>query len=468
MTGCTTGVCGVGGYTGPAPGDPDLDSPILNALAAFGGIDVTWTYPTIRPHAVSHTIVYQAPSSDFDAAVLLTRVSGSSYFDRVTPDVEFFYWIRVVSINGTVGNLIGPVAATASSMAADIIELLTAQIDDSLLAITLKNKLSEISLLNENLLQEIMDRETGAISLAQAIQDAQDGVAQALTFIDTEANSRTTAVSAIAEQLTIVAATLGDDLAAVTTAMQVDIDALNGTVDAMYTAKVQVNGLIGGFGIHNDGASVDAGFDVDTFWVGRTGPDKRKPFIISGGVVYLDAAVIRDASITNAKIGGAITSDNWDGANTGWAIDKSGYANFNNVRVRGDILANSITANTINTGHINVEQATAARYVDSTSHIGSALTVYPVADWQGDITTSAMNTQGAPIMVDFDAKVEDRDDGTSVYVQLLRDAGSLYAGPIEDMPHSFSCDGASHTYTLRFSNMVQLFSRWLKVQAFIR
>jgi hypothetical protein len=42
----------------------------------------------------------------------------------------------------------------------------------------------------------------------------------------------------------------------------------------------------------------------------------------------------------NAKIGSYIQSSTWDGTgNVGWHINKSGYATFNNVTVRGSIYA---------------------------------------------------------------------------------------------------------------------------------
>src|SRR4030095_4304168 len=129
---------------------------------------------------------------------------------------------------------------------------------------------------------ETASRGNSEITLAEAIQDANNGVAQALTFIATEQGSRTTADSAIAESIDLVAATLGGDVAAVNTTMSAQINALTGEVDAMWTAQVNVNGLVGGFGLHGGGGQIQAGFDVDTFWVGRTGANNRKPFIVFG------------------------------------------------------------------------------------------------------------------------------------------------------------------------------------------
>lgn len=299
------GVCGTGGWSGPKPGDPDNNS-ILSATPAFGGIDVSWTYPSTNPFAVAHVLVYRGVSADYMGAIYLATVSGSLYYDKtdIEMPIEYFYWIRLVSINGTYGELIGPASAVARPSIERTIEQLTGKIDAGVLAQSLRAELDQISILNGNLLNEITARENGEITLAQALADVDGGVAQALTFIHEEISSRVTADSAQAENLNLVAATLGDEMAAVTTSMTTDINAVKGTVNAMYTAKVNVNGLIGGFGLANNGAEVEAGFDVDLFWVGRTNANKVKPFIIANDVVYINKARIRDADIDTLKIAG--------------------------------------------------------------------------------------------------------------------------------------------------------------------
>ena len=297
---CESGVCGTGSWVGPKPGDPDNNS-VLSATPAFGGIDVSWTYPELNPAAVAHTILYRGLTADFIGAVQHQIVSGGFFYDKVDTGLTYYYWITIVSVNGTVGAPIGPASATARPLIADLIEQLTGMIDNGVLAQSLKTKLAEISTLNTNLLDEIFDRETGNTSLASALADVDAGVAAAMTFVTEEVNTRVTNEAAIAESINLVAVTLGDDIAAVSTALTADIDAVTGIVDAMYTAKVTVNGLVGGFGIHNDGDSVDAGFDVDTFWVGRTAANKRKPFIIVGSETFIDEAVINKLTFSKLR-----------------------------------------------------------------------------------------------------------------------------------------------------------------------
>ena len=76
---------------------------------------------------------------------------------------------------------------------------------------------------------------------------------------------------------------------------------------ARWTVKTQVNQLIGGIGLLNDGTNVNLIVTANRFAVvppGWTGDaaDSRVPFAVTGGIVYLNNAAIRDASILGAKI----------------------------------------------------------------------------------------------------------------------------------------------------------------------
>lgn len=375
---CENGACGTGGYTGPKPGDPDNDSVTLSANAVFGGIEVQWTYPTVNPYAVAHTLLYRGPADDFVLATQRAVAAGSVFYDKLDPEVstQYYYWIQLVSVNGTVGERIGPVSAYARPMVEDTLETLTGRIDSGVLAHALKTEIGNITMLNGQISQEIQNRFDANTALSLALADVQSGAEDAMAFVQeeitqrtegdsalvqvlntlatavdqnvaaifeektvrtssfdsladtvtilftkvdqtasavqTEANARSSADNALANQITTTQTSLNNNIASVQTSLQSTITAVDGKVTqigALYTAKVSVNGLIGGFGVYNDGREVQAGFDVDTFWVGRTGADKVKPFIISNGVVYIDTVRIRDATIDTLKItNNAVTS----------------------------------------------------------------------------------------------------------------------------------------------------------------
>jgi hypothetical protein len=320
--------CGTGGWSGPLPGDPSTNS-ILTATPVFGGIDITWTPAIVNPHAVAHTYLYRSTNPDFLTAVRIATVGGTHFYDKLENLLTYYYWIQIVSINGTLGEVIGPASAIPRLSIDATIQALTGRIDNGVLAQSLKSEIDRISLIDGDLFQEIQDRIAANELLGAAIQTAQTDASQAVSLLNEEITQRTTAYNvllqtintmagqvndnkaaietestlrisndeALAQQITNVQSAAGDNLAAVQTTLQTNINTVNGKVTdigALYTAKVQVNGLIGGFGVYNDGTEVQAGFDVDTFWVGRTGPDKKKPFIIDSvsGETYIDKAVI--------------------------------------------------------------------------------------------------------------------------------------------------------------------------------
>lgn len=378
MTDCVN-VCGTGGWSGPLPGDPD-NNVLLSAVPAFGGIDVSWTYPVTNPFAVAHVLLHRGISANFNSSRLLQIVSGNFFYDKMDAGSTYFYWIQIVSVNGTLGDMIGPASATARPLITDLIEQLTGQIDAGLLAQSLKGTIDNISLVSSSLAAEIFDRQTGETSFAQALEDVQDGVAQANTFIATEIASRISANSAIAEQISLVAATLGGSIAAVSTqltaqatattanaaqitqvatslgnninavstSMTANVDSVRGTVNSMYTAKVTANGLVGGFGLANNGAQVEAGFDVDTFWVGRTGNDKRKPFIIKDGETFINQAVINELTFTKLRDESGSVMVKPDPF-TGKSKLKADYIDANSIVITGQTNAGKmiITGNTI-------------------------------------------------------------------------------------------------------------------------
>ena len=117
--------------------------------------------------------------------------------------------------------------------------------------------------------------------------------------VKSEETAQITQNSALASRVDTVQTSLGNQIASVETTATTRINALTGKIDGLWTVRVDVNGLVGGFGLVNNGQIIEAGFDVDRFWIGRAG-SKRKPFIVDAGIVYIDEAMIR--SLTFDKL----------------------------------------------------------------------------------------------------------------------------------------------------------------------
>lgn len=406
-------VCGTGVGNWPQPGDPDNNS-ILRATPAFGGIDVTWTMPTAFPQAVAYVNLLHSLSPTPGSATYLVSPSGNFYYDKRNDAEMHYYWIEIVSVNGTKGDWIGPASARAKPMIAEVIEQLTDKIDRGVLAQSLKADLDKISLLNTHLLEEIKAREDANTSLAQALADASRGVAQALNFIHTEINSRVEGDAAMAERIDLVASTSGGDYAAVIQTMRTNIDSLDSNLftartdidylgdrstrmGALWTAQVNVNGLIGGFGVFNDGQFVEAGFDVDLFWIGRTNANKRKPFIIQDGVTYLDDAVIRQLVFSKLRDeGGSFIVENGkiraDYITIGFAQIKS--ANIEDLSVSRLKIADEA----VNTGKIEPGAVTVAAFAQSPDRF-----VHTYAGQGGHIYINNLDSGGGLLVFDLAA-----------------------------------------------------------------
>jgi uncharacterized protein YukE len=390
-----TPTCGTGGWVGPVPGDPSTSDIYITATPAFGGIDVNITWPQINPQAVAYVDLYRSLLPDPVSAIKHDTFTGTFYYDRVNDPTKptYYYWVRIMSVNGTYSDMIGPAWSQAKPLIEEVIEQLTGKIDEGVLAQSLKLEIDQITMNKLGITQELLDRaanddglgvrinevtahsgETRALLQEEVLARASQGEAFVSTVntlyaelngnisaIQVTTTALTTRVNSLAEQITNVESSFNGQLAQVQTNLQTQINTTNGkvtSIGALYTAKVNVNGLVGGFGIYNDGTEVEAGFDVDRFWIGRTGANKRKPFIIDGGVVYIDDAAInklvfsklRDESgafiVENGKIKadyitvGNLTvnhaqSDNYVAGTSGWVLRANGDLEFNGPAAGG-------------------------------------------------------------------------------------------------------------------------------------
>lgn len=394
-----TRVCGTAGYTGPGPGDPSGVTGIL-AVPAFGGIDVSWGIPGLNGHAVAYYNLHRSTSSDPTTAVRLAQVGGTTHYDRAPvtgSPVERFYWVSSVSANdGVESDLVGPASATARPTIAQVIENLTGMIDAGHLAQTLKDPIGRIDPNRQEYLQKLAEQAEDDDALGVAFSQVLATSEEALAAISEEQIARAGQFEAVAEQNTAVQVALGELYASVNVKMGavVKTDAQGNPIEtgAIFAPQVDVNGVIGGFGLYNDGTTVEMGFDVDRFWVGRTsdvagGHRGAKPFIIENDEVFINKAMIKDLTVgklrsedgslafvpatydeygelvTSSKLrgelieaenlvvkeaatfSGDVRSSSYVAGSAGWQMLQSGFVEFNEAVVRGNVELESITIN---------------------------------------------------------------------------------------------------------------------------
>lgn len=208
-------VCGVGDGNFPQPGDPST-SLIIQAVPIFGGIYVTWDFPALNPHAVAHFVLYRGTTADPNLAVQHHISNAGSYFDpeeQLNVGVTYYYWVSVVSVNGTVGPLEGPASATVEPTVTAIIQSIQGKVAASALAQDLATEIARIGTLDLNLSQESQDRLTNDNLLGDSINDVVLGLAAVDTLVTDEINTRVSQNSALVTSVDAIAVKSNDNSA---------------------------------------------------------------------------------------------------------------------------------------------------------------------------------------------------------------------------------------------------------------
>jgi len=192
------------------------------------------------------------------------------------------------------------------------------------------------------------------------IADTSEAVSRALVTLDasaggnvsnstdlTETLANFTQASAI--KINSLTVTVNGQTAAINQTSQAVAD-VNGNLSAMYNIKVAVDangrqyaaGM--GIGVENtpSGMQSQVLFLADRFAVmAQAGGTVTLPFVIQNGQTIIRDTVIGDGTISNAKIGNYIQSNNYVAGSAGWKLDKGGTFEINGVAGGGRMLISS-------------------------------------------------------------------------------------------------------------------------------
>lgn len=177
-----------------------------------------------------------------------------------------------------------------------------------------------------------------------------------------------------ADLSTYVQAQVGDLTSAVNQKLTAEVNS-DGTAKASYTLNLGIvrNGVKynTGFGmsIEPSGSTYKSTvvFAADQFGIysGSDPGNYQAAFFVYNGQVFIRDAFIQDGSITNAKIGNVIQSNNYIAGQQGWMINKNGGSEFQNTTVRGTIYAtDGIFKGTVQADRFIGDIAVARRYND--------------------------------------------------------------------------------------------------------
>ncbi|QLX99170.1 MULTISPECIES: phage tail protein [Enterobacter] len=202
------------------------------------------------------------------------------------------------------------------------------------------------------------DNKAGIERVDNVMADASKAVTESLKTLDSSAGGNTANVTdfaktmadfsqASATQINSLKVTVNGQSAAIVTNAQVSAD-INNNLNAMYSIKVAVDsngkqyaaGI--GIGVQNtpSGMQPQVLFLADRFAVmSQAGGAVTLPFVIQNGQTFIRDTFIQDGTISNAKIGNYIQSNDYAAGSKGWSIPKNGSPEFNSGTFRGALYA---------------------------------------------------------------------------------------------------------------------------------
>lgn len=307
------------------------------ATAINWGIRLNWGFPANTSDTLKTEIQY-TPNGDQSDPLLLSDVPypSSEYIQLgLKAGQEFWFRAQLVDKSGNESGWTSWIRGMANDNADDYLgditgdfmtskdgDALTGQIDQNIEGI-LQNALANNATI-EHQWAQFGEVRADILIVKTTIAEVDNAMAELSTTVQAELGNMT--------------ATLEDKLTAV-----VDADGAS----AVHTLKVgvRIDDVYYGAGmsvavVAEAGQPVVTriGFNANQFvLLSGEGDAQFSPFAVINGQTFLSEAIIRDASITNTKIGQYIRSDNWAPGEAGWNIDKNGDAEFNNMTIRGTI-----------------------------------------------------------------------------------------------------------------------------------
>lgn len=211
-------------------------------------------------------------------------------------------------------------------------------------------------------------------------QEVSAQITEVNKAITNEAEARASADQALSTQI-------GDTQSAVNQKLDSWVNA--DSVGAMYGVKLglRYNGQEYSAGMAlslvGDGSGVKSQFlfDAGRFAIinNQQSGGFTLPFVVENNQVFINSLLVKNGSIGNAQIADQINSNNWSSGAAGWMINKNGYAEFNQITVRGTVYANAGSF----TGYVNATDGTFNGTVSARRFVGDIVALYTYGDYLG-------------------------------------------------------------------------------------
>lgn len=251
-------------------------------------------------------------------------------------------------------------------------------------------------------------------------------------------------------------------------------------LEASYTVKIDNNGHVAGYGLASTTNAYDGMvhstmlFSVDAFAVASPGATSMS-FVVDGGVVVMDGAFIKNATINTAQVGSiavdkitgitssfllsnigtanigrayltnTLQSDNYVAGASGLFFNfLTGYAEFQNIKARGDIEATSVKA-----GSVDVIDTLMIRgqsiVIPRSSYYGNSVAV-SANTWENAASISITAT-GAPIEIKATMQVHNTGGTTRrFYWAIVRTIGGTKTILFQNSPSGAAITGYRRYY----------------------
>ncbi|MGQ7808208.1 host specificity protein J [Hafnia alvei] len=334
------------------------------------GVGLSWNFPEGAEDTLKTEIQYNDKNAE-DGAMLLSDIPypQRSYQQMgLKAGQSFFYRARLVDKTGNQGDWIDWVLGESSTDVEWIADEVKKGIEESDTFKEIDKNLVDSNaqlqsaadaaiqnaLANDADVRRWMvqngDRKAEITETRQVIATESEARATAVDKLNsktdqTEADLTTlretvaTDIEAISTQVTGLTSTVGENTAAIQVRGQTIFDQ-EGAGSAVYSigTGVTYNGQYHAAGL-SVGAEVKGGVvstkilaSADQFAVLNPATNGYTlPFFIQGSQTFIVSALIQDASITNAKIGSYIQSNNYVAGQAGWRIDKNGVLEMNSA-----------------------------------------------------------------------------------------------------------------------------------------
>jgi len=316
----------------------------LEASGAFTEIIVDWNSAQYSNHAF--TEVWRSRDDEVGTATLITTTSSFIITDPVGYDQTYFYWVRFVSTSNVRGpfNQTNGTKATTLENIAEVMGQLSETLADlpgynlitttAAAATVIRSSGSPSTRADSSALQLndiwydtddgqiytrnaannawVAGRDATLVTLFGSTSFTGSTLSAAMATAQSDIVTVTNAQTSTASSVTSLTSTVNGNSSSIST-LNTTTASHTGDLNAMFVLQVATESnssksvagmVIGSNASDGSGAQSYVQFQADKFAI-WSGSSNTAPFIVSGGVVYIDDARIKDGAITNARIADA-------------------------------------------------------------------------------------------------------------------------------------------------------------------